>query len=88
MKAKDLMKLLQTLPADVEIVIGDPGCGMFWNPVVSEKRAFTGWKVAEDWAEQQIRHVNIFALLPPTHSRKTAAPYDKASAVEMRAVCL
>lgn len=88
MKAKDLMKLLESIPADVEIVVGDPGCGMFWNPVVSEKRLFTGWKVTEDWAEEQIRHVNIYALLPHANARKTESPLGATGSVEIRALCL
>ena len=54
------MKLLAEVPPDLEIVVGDPDCGHFWNPVVTERRAFVAWKVTEDWDERDIRQVNFF----------------------------
>lgn len=88
MKAKDLMKMLETVPADVEIVVGDLDCGMFWNPVISDRRTFTGWQVTEAWAEQQIRHVNFFALLPQAKGMSVESECNASSPVEVRALCL
>ena len=88
MKVKELVKLLESIPADTEIVVGDPNNGMFWNPVVSKQRSLAGWKVTEDWAQQQIRHVNFFALLPNVEAETTNQHFDASGRVEVRALCL
>ncbi len=88
MKVKELLKLLERIPAEAEIVVGDPRYGMFWNPVVSEHPALTGWKVTEDWAQQQIRPVNFFALLPQGDAETTNPHLDASGRVEVRALCL
>ena len=84
MKVKELVKLLEQIPAEAEIGVGDPHYGMFWNPVVSKQPMLTGWKVTEDWAQEQIRTVNFFALLPQTETEELNA----RARVEVRALCL
>lgn len=90
MKVKELVKLLERIPAEAEIVVGDPHYGMFWNPVLSKQPALTGWKVTEDWAQQQIRTVNFFALFPQEEGEAQSSQQhvDANGRIEVRALCL
>lgn len=88
MKVKELVKLLESIPADTEIVVGDPSNGMFWNPVVSKQRSLAGWKVSEAWAQEQIRHVNFFALVPHGEAETANQAFEANGRIAVRAVCL
>jgi hypothetical protein len=88
MKAAELKKLLKDIPDDTEIVVGDLACGQFWNPVINQKRLFTGWRVNEEWAEQQLHHVSFFALFNQAHSLANASTPDTSGPAEVRALQL
>jgi hypothetical protein len=62
MKAALLKKLLEGIPDDTELIVGDLNCGLFWNPVINHTQTFTARKVSEDWAERQLHQVSFFAL--------------------------
>lgn len=88
MRADKLMELLAKVPPELEIVVGDPDCGLFWNPVVTERRAFTAWKVTEDWAERDIRHVNFFTDYLAAKRAADDSTLDVTGPVEVRAAFL
>ena len=62
MKAAELKKLLQDIPDDVELIVGDPDTGLYWNPVMARHPGMTTRRVSEEWAQTQIRRVTFFAL--------------------------
>jgi len=82
------MKLLADVPPDTELVVGDPDCGLFWNPVVSERRAFMAWKVTEDWAEREIRQVSYFTTYQAAKRAADESTLVVTGPLEVRAIYL
>ncbi len=88
MRADKLMELLAGVPPDLEIVVGDPDCGQFWDPVLTERRAFTAWKVTERWDERDIRHVNFFTDYLAAVQTANESTLKVTGPVEVRATYL
>lgn len=87
MKAAELKVLLNSLPDDAELVIGDPCKGMYWNPVASRVRSVANWKAPEGWADMQIGKVQFFALLNCT-TRASQGTNEGADSSGPRVLCL
>ena len=88
MKASELKSMLESLPDDVEIVVGDRDCGQFWDPVISKERAFTAWKVTEKWPERHLHYVNFFAIFNHAQHQAKQSAHQVIGPVECRVLCL
>lgn len=88
MKAAELKALLKDIPDDVELVVGDPDCGNYWNPVIGNDRFIRARKVNKCWAETQLRKIHFFALYSHPQSMSAESDYAVGCHSELRALCL
>jgi len=73
---------------DLEIVVGDPDCGQFWSPLVTERRSFTAWKVMERCDERDIRHGNFFTDYLAAAQAANESTLKVTGPTEVRAILL
>jgi len=88
MRADKLMELLARVPPDLEIVVGDHVCGHFWNPVLTERRAFTAWKVTEDLLDRDLRQVSYYTDYLTAVQTANESTLKVTGPVEVRATFL